>query len=74
MKNTFKKESLQSATILMDPIEQIHLNNKKEEKFENNDNLTFSNNKNSHMSMEGTPYTGLPFMGKFPHLCGILKF
>jgi len=56
IKNTFKKESKQSATILMEPIEQIHLNNIKEEKFENNDNLTFSNNKNSHMSMEGTPY------------------
>ncbi len=33
IKNTFKKESTQSATILMVPIEKIHLNNIKEEKF-----------------------------------------
>jgi hypothetical protein len=39
--NNFKSESMQTPITETDSIEQIHLNNIRSEKFENNDNLTF---------------------------------
>jgi hypothetical protein len=54
--NNFQIESMQTPISQTDTIEQIHLNNIRSEKFENNDNLTFLDDKKSHFNLESMPF------------------
>jgi hypothetical protein len=47
---------MQTPITQTDSIEQIHLNNIRSEKFENNDNLTFLDHEKSHMNLVSMPY------------------